>query len=111
MVLIFGYGSDMKPENAMGGITKSSKRESYVKIVDFGAAKHFEQVATGSNEELKSCRDTDHKDLVLTMSYASVETLAACANDSVAFNPFLCQRRALDEVPHFKSHCRSLLEG
>ena len=133
-MLIFGYGSDLKPENAMGGITHSSKRESYVKIVDFGTAKHFEQVATGSNDELKSCQDTDHKILMLTANYASVETLAARDDDSAGYNPFANDvhclgammyvifsgamfpahptdaaiQAALNKVPHFKCHqCKS----
>ena len=74
---------DLKPENAMGGASSG-----YVKIVDFGTAKYFEQVAAGGNQELKTCQDTDHQGLMLTVGYSSLETLAARKNRSVPFNPF-----------------------
>ena len=116
----------MKPENAMGGA-----RSGYVKIVDFGTAKYFEQVAAGGNQELKTCQDSDTKDLMFTINYASVETLAASAGDGhTPYNPFANDvhcigamlyvmfsgamfpanptdeaiQASLERIPHFKCH-------
>ena len=66
--------NDLKPENAMGGA-----QSDYVKLIDFGTAKYFPDIAasSGSDEQLSSCVDAQVHCPVMSLGYSSPEVEAA----------------------------------
>ena len=70
---------DLKPENVMGGA-----ESGYIKLIDFGTAKYYEQVATAGGSDSSLCAVQDAACDTYSTGYTSPEAM----NTSADLDPF-----------------------